>query len=79
MALQDTTFAEKLKAIFDAMDTSAKDNPKDNAWYAGEIAKAITEQIKTAEVKAGIPVNIPSTSSPGSPSQGATSATGSLV
>lgn len=77
--LSDTLFAEKLQAIFDAMDTAAATSPKTNAWYAEQLAKAITAQIKTAEVKAGIPVSIPSTSSPGSPSQGSTSATGSLV
>jgi hypothetical protein len=76
--LQDSVFANKLKAIFDTMDTSAADNPKDNAWYAEQLAKAISEQIKTAEVNPGISVTIPSTSSPGSPSQGTTSTKGSL-
>jgi hypothetical protein len=78
MALSDTGFAEKLKAIFDTMDKSAADSPKDNAWYAEQMAKAITDQIKTAEVNPGISITIPSTSPSGSPSQGATSAKGSL-
>jgi hypothetical protein len=78
MALSNTGFAEKLKAIFDAMDASAADSPKDNAWYATEFAKAINEQIKTADVNPGISVTIPSTSASGSPSQGATSVKGSL-
>jgi hypothetical protein len=76
--LQDTAFTEKLKAIFDSMDTSAADSPKDNAWYAKELAKVINEQIKTADVNPGISVTIPSTSAPGSPSQGTTSTKGSL-
>ena len=77
MALNDNTFAQKLKAIFDVMDTSAG-APKDNQWYAEQLAKAITDQIKTAEVNPGIPVSIPATSAPGSASQGSTSAKGSL-
>jgi hypothetical protein len=79
MALSDTVLAEKLKTIFDTMDTSAADSPKNNAWYAEQMAKAITDQIKTAEVNPGIPVSIPSTSPSGSPSQGSTSAKGSLI
>jgi hypothetical protein len=79
MGLSDSGFAEKLKAIFDTMDKSATDSPKDNAWYAEQMAKAINDQIKTADVKAGIPVSIPSTAAAGSPSQGMTSTTGSLI
>ena len=76
--LSDTLFAEKLQAIFDAMDTAAATSPKTNAWYAEQLAKAITAQIKTADVNPGISVNIPNTSPSGSPSQGTTSAKGSL-
>jgi hypothetical protein len=78
MALQDSVLAGKLKAIFDAMDGAASGTPKDNQWYADQLAKAIDDQIKTAQVSAGIPVTIPTTSASGSPSQGSTSAVGSL-
>jgi hypothetical protein len=78
MALSDTALAEKFKTIFDTMDTSAAESPKDNAWYAEQMAKAINDQIKTAEVNPGISVSIPSTSPSGSPSQGTTSAKGTL-
>lgn len=78
MALVDAAFAQKLKAIFDAMDGAAGDAPKDNQWYADQLSKAIDDQIKTAEVNAGIAVTIPTTSQSGSPSQGSTSAVGSL-
>jgi hypothetical protein len=56
MALNDDTFAQKLKAIFDAMDGAAGGTPKTNQWYAEQLAKAIDDQIKTAEVNAGIDV-----------------------
>ena len=78
MALSDSGFAKKLKAIFDTMDASAADSPKDNAWYAEQLAKVINEQIRTADVNPGISVSIPSTSPAGSPSQGTTTAKGSL-
>ena len=78
MALVDAAFAQKLKAIFDAMDGAAGDAPKDNQWYADQLSKAIDDQIKTAQVNPGIAVNIPTTSMPGSPSEGTTSAAGSL-
>jgi hypothetical protein len=49
MALQESALAEALKTIFDSMDSEARDTQ----WYAGQIAKAITDQIKTAAVPAG--------------------------
>lgn len=79
MALDDSKLASALKNIYSEMKTAAADSPKDDDWFAEKLAKAITDQIKTAEVNAGISVTIPSTSAPGSPSQGATSATGSLL
>jgi hypothetical protein len=56
MALNDDTFAQKLKAIFDAMDGAAGGTPKTNQWYAERLAKAIDDQIKSAEVETGIAV-----------------------
>jgi hypothetical protein len=38
-----------LKGIFSAM----RDGSKDDDWLAGELAAAITTQIKTAGIKAG--------------------------
>jgi autotransporter adhesin len=38
-----------LKAIFEAM----ADGSKNDAWYAAQLAGAITEQILTAEIAAG--------------------------
>jgi hypothetical protein len=38
-----------LKGIFSAM----RDGSKDDDWLAGQLASAITAQIKTAEVPAG--------------------------
>ena len=53
MALNDSAFAQALKSIFDAMDGAAAGAPKDNAWYAAELAKAINEEIKKADVLPG--------------------------
>ena len=79
MALNDAGFAQKLKAIFDAMDAAAAGStPKTNEWYAAELAKAIDDQIKTADVNPGITVTIPTTSQSGTPSQGTTTAKGVL-
>jgi hypothetical protein len=49
MALQDSALAQALKTIFDAMNSEARDEQ----WYADQMAKAITDQIKTAGVPAG--------------------------
>jgi hypothetical protein len=78
MALNDAALAGALKDIFRQMRDNAGGTPKDDDWYAGQLAKAVTDQIKTADVNAGIAVSIPSTSTEGSPSQGSTSAKGSL-
>jgi hypothetical protein len=78
MALSESALAGVLKGIYAEMRNAASGSPKDDDWLAEQLAKAITDQIKTADVNAGITVNIPSTSPEGSPSQGATSAKGSL-
>ena len=57
MALSDSSLSSALKAIFDAMDAAAADSPKNNQWYADQMAKAIDDQIKTAEVQVGISVD----------------------
>jgi hypothetical protein len=51
--------------------------PKDDDWYAEQMAKAITDQIKTADVNAGIAV-AGGTVSGGSLVSAATNAKGSL-
>jgi hypothetical protein len=56
MALNDNAFSQKLEAIFEAMDSAASGAPKTNQWYAEQLAKAIDDQIKTADVNAGIDV-----------------------
>jgi hypothetical protein len=53
MALVDTVLENKLKAIFAQMN--GEDETKNDAWMAKEIAKAIDEQIKTAEITTQIP------------------------
>ena len=79
MALNETSLANALKAIYTEMGTAASGSPKDDNWLAEKLAKAITDQIKTAEVAAGIAVTIPVTSTAGSPSQGVTSALGRVI
>ena len=56
MALNENTLKTALLSVFNAMDAAAGGAPKTNEWYAGELAKAITNQIKTAEVNVGIDV-----------------------
>jgi hypothetical protein len=53
-------------------DAALSGTPKDDDWYAEQMAKAITGQIKTADVNAGIAV------SGGSLASAAASAKGSL-
>jgi hypothetical protein len=77
MALNDTGFAAVLKGIFDAMDAAASGIPKDNQWYAAQLAKAIDDQIKTAEVNPGIDVE-GGTQSGGSLTGAKTSSKGSI-
>ncbi|MDR1231940.1 MAG: hypothetical protein LBK61_11150 [Spirochaetaceae bacterium] len=57
MALEESVLADALKSIGAQMRTAASSgNPKDDDWYAEQLAKAITGQIKTADVNAGIAV-----------------------
>ena len=49
MALEESALAQTLKTIFDDMNSEARDTQ----WYAEQMAKAITDQIKTAAVPAG--------------------------
>jgi hypothetical protein len=56
VALNEDALKTSLLAIFNAMDAAAEGMPKTNEWYSGELAKAITAQIKTAEVESGIAV-----------------------
>jgi hypothetical protein len=69
--------ASALKQIFKAMRDSAGAAPKDDNWFAEQLAKAVTDQIKTAEVNAGIAV-AGGTASGGPLAGAATSAKGSL-
>jgi predicted amidohydrolase len=57
MALSDSSFATVLKAIFKQMRDNSGGTPKDDDWYADQLAKAIDNQIKTADVNAGITVD----------------------
>jgi hypothetical protein len=77
MALNDSSFAAVLKGIFDALDAAASGTPKDNEWYAAQLAKAIDDQIKTAEVNPGIDVD-GGTQSGGSLAGAKTSSPGSI-
>jgi hypothetical protein len=65
MALQDNVLAQALKTIFDAMDSAARDNQ----WYANEMAKAITDQIKTAGIPAGEVITSVSAPAVGTPNE----------
>jgi hypothetical protein len=77
MALNDIVFAEVLKDIFRQMRDSTGKNPKDDDWYAGQLAKAIDDQIKTADVNAGIAVS-GGTQTGGALAGAATSAKGTI-
>jgi hypothetical protein len=77
MALSDDALAAVFKGIFKTMRDSAGDEPKDDDWYAEKMAKAIDDQIKTADVNAGIAVS-GGTQSGGSLVGAQTSAIGSL-
>jgi len=57
MAMDVDSFADILKGIFSAMRGAASDEPKDDDWYAEQLAAAITDHVKTADVKAGISVS----------------------
>jgi len=75
MALSDAALASVLKSIFKQMRDSAGTAPKDDDWYADQLAKAIDDQIKTAEVQPGITVT-GGTQTGGSLVNAATSAVG---
>ena len=77
MALNESALESVLKSIFLEMKNSAGGTPKDDDWYAGRLAKAITDQIKTADVNAGIAV-AGGTQTGGALTGAATSAKGSL-
>jgi hypothetical protein len=57
MALSDGAFATVLKGIFKNMRDNSGGTPKDDDWYAEQLAKAIDDQIKTADVDPGIAVS----------------------
>jgi hypothetical protein len=69
MALSDSVFAKNLQEIFDAMRSGAMSD----ADYAQKLAKCIDDQIKTAQVNAGISVQVDPNSG-----LGATSGPGAL-
>jgi hypothetical protein len=54
MALNDSAFAGVLEGIFNDMWNAAENSPRDIAWYAEKLAKAIDDQIKTGDVQPGI-------------------------
>jgi hypothetical protein len=56
MALNDGAFKNVLLGIFREMWAGAGGKTKDIDWYADKMAKAIDDQIKTAEVMPGITV-----------------------
>jgi hypothetical protein len=65
--LVESVLANAFEDIYNQMDAAAGSAPKTNKWFAEQLAKAITDQIKTAEVESGISV------------QGGTQSGGSLV
>jgi hypothetical protein len=52
MALVESVLANAIKSIYSQMDAAASGEPKTSAWLAEQLAKAITDQIKTAEIGA---------------------------
>lgn len=73
MALVSSVLAAQLTQFFNKMQNTTESN---NAAMAEELAKIITDYIKTAQVAPGIPV-----STTGSPTAqtGATTGTGSII
>lgn len=53
MALEASRLEAELVRIFKDMEGAAANSPRDFYWYAREVAKAVTDQIKTAEVPSG--------------------------
>ncbi|MDR3356036.1 MAG: hypothetical protein LBO04_02500 [Spirochaetaceae bacterium] len=78
MALNESALKTSLLAIFNEMDEAATEEPKTNEWYAGKLAKAITDHIKTAEAAAGIDVQ-GGTQTGGALVGAATSANGKII
>jgi hypothetical protein len=75
MALNDNIFSTNLQALYASMAA----NPMSTKDFADKMAKLYDDQTKTAEVNAGINVNIPTTSPPGSPSAGTTISKGVIA
>jgi hypothetical protein len=53
MALVESALSNALESIYNQMDVAASGTPKTNKWLAEQLAKAVTDQIKTAEIAAG--------------------------
>ena len=53
MALVESVLASAIKNIYAQMDAAASSDPKTSEWLAEQLAKAITDQIKTAEIGSG--------------------------
>jgi hypothetical protein len=53
VALQESALADALKSIYAQMAAAASGVPKDDGWFAEQLAKAITDQTKTAGIAAG--------------------------
>lgn len=53
MALVASVLATAIKNIYSQMDVAVSGEPKTSEWLAEQLAKAITDQIKTAEISAG--------------------------
>ncbi|MDR0403582.1 MAG: hypothetical protein LBH35_08360 [Treponema sp.] len=53
MALVESVLENALNSIYNQMDAAAGGTPKTSQWFAHELAKAITDQIKTAEIASG--------------------------
>jgi hypothetical protein len=75
MALNDNVFSGKLLQLYKEME----EKPMPINTFADRMAGLLDTQTKTAEVAAGISVNIPITSQSGSPSTGQTTSKGSLA
>jgi DNA repair ATPase RecN len=53
MALVESVLSNAIERIYNQMDAAASETPKTNKWLAEQLAKAVTDQIKTAEIAAG--------------------------
>ncbi|MDR2952571.1 MAG: hypothetical protein LBU82_04930 [Treponema sp.] len=61
MALSDSKLKGELLKVYKQMWKAADTAPKNESWYAGQIAKIIDDQIKTGDVQTGIPVSVTGT------------------